>query len=79
MVSRARVGGNHFRMMAAVMKSEIHGYPPADLTIEQRVVLDDLVRWGYVIEDAGAWRATPAGTTVFDTWQNLKDVGNENH
>lgn len=62
-------------MMAAVLKSEIHGAPPMDLSIDDRVALDDLVRWGYVIEDAGAWRATPAGTSVFDTWQNLKDVG----
>ena len=64
-------------MMEAVTAGKIHG----DLThleIRDRVVLDDLKRWGYVIGDGGVWRATPAGSVAFDTWKNLKDVGGDN-
>lgn len=71
MTSRGRVGGQHFKALEAVLKSELHTGMP----VERSPALGDLIRWGYVIEVGTRHRATPAGTSAFDTWKNLKDVG----
>lgn len=70
MTSRGRVGGQHFKALEAVLQQDVHGAAP----VERGPALGDLIRWGYVIACGDKFAATPAGCSVFDTWQNLKDV-----
>lgn len=65
--SRPRVNGRHFSLLKAVVAGEARPRASKEML--------ELVDWGYVFYDGGAFVVTEEGAKINDTWQNMKDAG----